>query len=54
MPEPRDRNRGVDLTRKDTLVSTLAPIIPKTRLKFWQELDVYRDPPNDGDDEGAA
>lgn len=51
MANARERNHGVDVTRRNTLVSTLAPIIPETRLKFWQELDVNDNPPNDDYDD---
>nr|CAI5858334.1 unnamed protein product [Callosobruchus analis] len=39
-PTARIRNRGVDESRKNVIISTLKPIISETRLQFWKDLSL--------------
>lgn len=38
LPEPQTEYRGFSIERKITLLQNLAPIIPQSRLIFWQQL----------------
>lgn len=40
-PPERTQNRGIDESRKNTIISTLKPIISETRMQFWRDIDVH-------------
>lgn len=37
-PNCKETARGISVTRKETLLKRLEPIIPKSRLQFWKNL----------------
>lgn len=51
VPKPSSKQdcRGISEMRKNSLILKLRPIIPESRLKFWEQLPVCADNKNDDD-----
>nr|CAH7725896.1 unnamed protein product [Callosobruchus chinensis] len=47
----QERNRGVDESIKNVIISTLKPIISETRLRFWKDLSVICEAYEDDSDD---
>lgn len=38
---PRNRDRGIPAERKKSILTKLGPVIPKNRIKFWEDLPIF-------------
>lgn len=51
---PRNANRGISAERKNTILTKLRPIIPKNRIKFWEDLPVSAEHVPDNEEEESC
>lgn len=53
LPDKQQSLNGFDRNRKETIIKTLGPIMPPTRLKFWKELQVNTESENENFESGS-